>query len=206
MFGAMQEQPLLISRLIEFAARNHSDAEIVSRRVEGDLHRYTYRDAAARSRQVANALDHFGLPAGSRVGTLAWNGYRHFELYFGVSGSARVLHTLNPRLAPEQVVWIINDAQDAVLCFDLTFLPIIEAVATQCPSVKQWVLMADADRLPATTSIPGLVDYESWIAGESTEYTWPEFDERTAAALCYTSCIRIARPCCTRMQARCPMR
>jgi hypothetical protein len=97
------------------------------------------------------------------------------------------LHTLNPRLAPEQVVWIINDAQDVVLCFDLTFLPIIEAVATQCPSVKQWVLMADADRLPATTSIPGLVDYESWIAGESTEYTWPEFDERTAAALCYTS-------------------
>ncbi len=187
MFGAMQEQPLLISRLIEFAARNHSDAEIVSRRVEGDLHRYTYRDAAARSRQVANALDRLELPSGSRVGTLAWNGYRHFELYFGVSGSARVLHTINPRLAPEQVVWIINDAQDSVLCFDLTFLPIIEAVAAQCPSVKQWVLMADADRLPATTSIPGLVDYESWIAGETTEYAWPEFDERTAAALCYTS-------------------
>ena len=100
MFGAMQEQPLLISRLIEFAARNHSDAEIVSRRVEGDLHRYTYRDAAARSRRVANALDRLELPAGSRVGTLAWNGYRHFELYFGVSGSERVLHTINPRLAP----------------------------------------------------------------------------------------------------------
>jgi len=159
MFGAMQEQPLLISRLIEFAARNHSDAEIVSRRVEGDLHRYTYQEAAVRSRQVANALDHLGLPEGSRVGTLAWNGYRHFELYFGVSGSARVLHTINPRLAPEQVVWIINDAQDTVLCFDLTFLPIIEAVAAKCPTVKQWVLMADTDRLPATTSIPGLIDY-----------------------------------------------
>ena len=187
MFGAMQEQPLLISRLIEFAARNHSDAEIVSRRVEGDLHRYTYRDAAARSRRVANALDRLELPAGSRVGTLAWNGYRHFELYFGVSGSERVLHTINPRLAPEQVVWIINDAEDLVLCFDLTFLPIIEAVAAKCPTVRRWVLMADADRLPATTSIPGLVDYESWIAGESVEYAWPEFDERTAAALCYTS-------------------
>ena len=187
MFGAMQEQPLLISRLIEFAARNHSDAEIVSRRVEGDLHRYTYRDAAARSRRVANALDRLELPAGSRVGTLAWNGYRHFELYFGVSGSERVLHTINPRLAPEQVVWIINDAEDLVLCFDLTFLPIIEAVAAKCPTVRRWVLMADADRLPATTSIPGLVDYESWIADESAEYAWPEFDERTAAALCYTS-------------------
>lgn len=187
MFGAMQEQPLLISRLIEFAAKNHSDAEIVSRRVEGDLHRYTYRDAAARARQVANALDRLDLPAGSRIGTLAWNGYRHFELYFGVSGSARVLHTINPRLAVDQIVWIINDAEDVVVCFDLTFLPIIEAVAAKCPTVKRWVLMADANRMPATTAIPSLIDYESWIAGESASYAWPEMDERAAAALCYTS-------------------
>jgi len=187
MFGAMQEQPLLISRLIEFAAKNHSDAEIVSRRVEGDLHRYTYRDAAARARQVANALDRLDLPAGSRIGTLAWNGYRHFELYFGVSGSARVLHTINPRLAADQIVWIINDAEDVVVCFDLTFLPIIEAVAAKCPTVKRWVLMADANRMPATTAIPSLIDYESWIAGESASYAWPEMDERAAAALCYTS-------------------
>jgi len=187
MFGAMQEQPLLISRLIEFAAKNHSDAEIVSRRVEGDLHRYTYRDAAARARQVANALDRLDLPAGSRIGTLAWNGYRHFELYFGVSGSARVLHTINPRLAADQIVWIINDAEDVVVCFDLTFLPIIEAVAAKCPAVKRWVLMADANRMPATTAIPSLIDYESWIAGESASYAWPEMDERAAAALCYTS-------------------
>ncbi len=187
MFGAMQEQPLLISRLIEFAAKNHSDAEIVSRRVEGDLHRYTYRDAAARARQVANALDRLDLPAGSRIGTLAWNGYRHFELYFGVSGSARVLHTINPRLAADQIVWIINDAEDVVVCFDLTFLPIIEAVAAKCPTVKRWVLMADANRMPAITAIPSLIDYESWIAGESASYAWPEMDERVAAALCYTS-------------------
>ena len=187
MFGAMQEQPLLISRLIEFAAKNHSDAEIVSRRVEGDLHRYTYRDAAARARQVANALDRLDLPAGSRIGTLAWNGYRHFELYFGVSGSARVLHTINPRLAADQIVWIINDAEDVVVCFDLTFLPIIEAVAAKCPTVKRWVLMADANRMPATTAIPSLIDYESWIANESASYAWPEMDERAAAALCYTS-------------------
>ncbi|MEN9526262.1 MAG: hypothetical protein RLY56_213 [Pseudomonadota bacterium] len=187
MFGAMQEQPLLISRLIEFAAKNHSDAEIVSRRVEGDLHRYTYRDAAARARQVANALDRLDLPEGSRVGTLAWNGYRHFELYFGVSGSARVLHTINPRLAPDQIVWIINDAEDAVVCFDLTFLPIIEAVAAKCPTVKRWVLMADSSRTPEKSAIPNLIDYESWIAAESAIYAWPEIDERTAAALCYTS-------------------
>ncbi|MGA0733888.1 MAG: 3-(methylthio)propionyl-CoA ligase [Steroidobacteraceae bacterium] len=187
MFGAMQEQPLLISRLIEFAAKNHSDAEIVSRRVEGDLHRYTYRDAAARARQVANALDRLGLPEGSRVGTLAWNGYRHFELYFGVSGSARVLHTINPRLAPDQIVWIINDAEDAIVCFDLTFLPIIEAIASKCPTVKRWVLMVDADRAPEKSAIPNLIDYESWIADESAIYAWPEIDERAAAALCYTS-------------------
>ena len=187
MFGAMQEQPLLISRLIEFAAKNHSDAEIVSRRVEGDLHRYTYRDAAARARQVANALDRLDLPEGSRVGTLAWNGYRHFELYFGVSGSARVLHTINPRLVPDQIVWIINDAEDAVVCFDLTFLPIIEAVAAKCPTVKRWVLMADSSRTPEKSAIPNLIDYESWIAAESAIYAWPEIDERTAAALCYTS-------------------
>ena len=187
MFGAMQEQPLLISRLIEFAAKNHSDAEIVSRRVEGDLHRYTYRDAAARARQVANALDRLGLPEGSRVGTLAWNGYRHFELYFGVSGSARVLHTINPRLAPDQIVWIINDAEDAIVCFDLTFLPIIEAIASKCPTVKRWVLMVDADHAPEKSAIPNLIDYESWIADESAIYAWPEIDERAAAALCYTS-------------------
>lgn len=187
MFGAMQEKPLLISQLIEFASKNHSDTEIVSRRIEGDLHRYTYREAAARSRQVANALDRLNLSVGARVGTLAWNGYRHFELYFGASGSARVLHTINPRLTPEQIAWIIKDAEDEVVCFDLTFMAIIEAVAMQCPRVRQWVLMADADRIPATTSIHGLIDYESWIAAESAEYAWPEFDERTAAALCYTS-------------------
>src|SRR5512139_3076393 len=125
MLGLMQDQPLLISSLIEFAARHHHDGEIVSRRVEGDLHRYTYREAAARSRKVANALDRLGLGFSDRVATLAWNGYRHFELYFGVAGSGRVVHTINPRLAPEQVVWIANHAEDKVLCFDMTFLPIV---------------------------------------------------------------------------------
>ena len=187
MLGLMQSQPLLISSLIEFAARNHADGEIVSRRVEGDIHRYTYKDLAARSRQLANKLDAMGLAQGDRVASLAWNGYRHMEMYFGVSGSGRVLHTVNPRLHPEQVAWIVNHAEDKVLCFDLTFLPIIQAVHAKCPQVQQWVVLCDADRLPADSGIPGLVSYESWIEGQSDQYRWPQFDENTASSMCYTS-------------------
>ena len=187
MFGLMQDQPLLISSLIEFAARHHGEAEVVSRRVEGDLHRCTYRDVAARSRQVAQALDAWGLAFSDRVATLAWNGYRHLELYFGVSGSGRVLHTLNPRLAADQVVWIANHAEDRVLCFDMTFLPLIKAIWKQCATVKHWVALCDAGALPVDTGIEGLVSYEAWIAPQGTRYEWPSFDERSAASLCYTS-------------------
>ena len=187
MLGLMQSQPLLISSLIEFAARNHADGEIVSRRVEGDIHRYTYKELAARSRQLANKLDAMGLAQGDRVASLAWNGYRHMEMYFGVSGSGRVLHTVNPRLHPEQIAWIVNHAEDKVLCFDLTFLPIIQAVHAKCPQVQQWVVLCDADRLPADSGIPGLISYESWIAGQSDQYRWPQFDENTASSMCYTS-------------------
>lgn len=187
MLGLMQDQPMLISSLIEFAALNHGDTEIVSRRVEGDLHRYTYRQAAARSRRVAHALDRMGLDFGDRVATLAWNGYRHFELYFGVSGSGRVLHTVNPRLAPDQVAWILNHAGDRVLAFDMTFLPIVKGIWKQCPQVKRWIALCDAAALPADTGVEGLMSYEAWIAGEPEVYAWPSFDERSAAALCYTS-------------------
>jgi acyl-CoA synthetase (AMP-forming)/AMP-acid ligase II len=187
MLGLMQDQPLMISSLVEFAARHHRNTEIVSRRVEGDIHRYTYADAAARSRRVANALDRLGLAFSDRVGTLAWNGYRHFELYFGVSGSGRVVHTINPRLVPEQVAWIVNHAEDQVLCFDMTFLPIIKAVWSKCPTVKHWIALCDAAALPADSGIAGLQSYEAWIGAESDAYAWPEFDERSAAALCYTS-------------------
>ena len=128
MLGLMQDQPLLISNLIEFADKHHGDSEVVSRRVEGDIHRYTWSDVARRSRQMANALDSMKLGFSDRVATIAWNGYRHLELYFGVSGSGRVLHTINPRLHPEQIAWIVNHAEDQVLCFDMTFLPIIQAV------------------------------------------------------------------------------
>ena len=187
MLGLMQNQPLLISSLIEFAARHHGDAEIVSRRVEGDLHRYTYRDAAHRSRQVANALDALKLGFSDRVATLAWNGYRHFELYYGVSGSGRVLHTINPRLHPEQIAWIANHAEDQVLCFDLSFLPLVQAVHGKCTTIKHYIALCDADKLPADTGIPGLRSYESWIGGQSGDYAWPEFDENTASSMCYTS-------------------
>ncbi|MDD0810059.1 3-(methylthio)propionyl-CoA ligase [Curvibacter sp. RS43] len=187
MLGLMQSQPLLISSLLEFAERHHSDGEIVSRRVEGDIHRYTYRQLASRSRQVARAIEALGLQFSDRVATLAWNGYRHLELYFGVSGSGRVLHTVNPRLHPDQIAWIMNHAEDQVLCFDTTFLPLVQAVHARCPTVKRWIALCDADKLPADTGIPGLISYEAWIAEQSSDYAWPEFDENSASSMCYTS-------------------
>jgi 3-(methylthio)propionyl---CoA ligase len=187
MLGLMQQQSLLISSLIDFAERHHGDGEIVSRRVEGDIHRYTWAEAARRSRQVANALDGMPLAQGERVATLAWNGYRHLELYFGVSGSGRVLHTINPRLHPEQIAWIANHAEDQVLCFDMTFLPLVQAVHAHCKTVKKWVAMCDADKLPQDTGIPGLVSYEAWMGQQSDQYTWPQIDENSACTLCYTS-------------------
>ncbi len=187
MLGLMQNQQLLISNLIEFASRHHADGEIVSRRVEGDLHRTTWGDIAKRSRQVAHALDGLKLAFSSRVATLAWNGYRHLELYFGVSGSGRVLHTLNPRLHPDQVVWIANHAEDEVLCFDMTFLPIIQAVHSRCPMIKTYVAMCDTDKLPADSGIPNLVSYEAWMGSQSAKYDWPQFDENSASSMCYTS-------------------
>jgi 3-(methylthio)propionyl---CoA ligase len=187
MLGLMQSQQLLISTLIDFADRHHGEGEIVSRRVEGDIHRYTYKDLAARSRQVANALDGMSVAFSDRVATLAWNGYRHMELYFGVSGSGRVLHTLNPRLHPDQIVWIANHAEDQVLCFDMSFLPIVKAVHSRCTTIKHFVAMCDADKLPADTGIPGLLSYEAWIGDQSDRYTWPQFDENSASSMCYTS-------------------
>ena len=187
MLGLMQNHPLLISSLIDFAARHHGDGQIVSRRVEGDIHRYTWKDVQQRAKQVANALNAEGLNAGDRVGTLAWNGYRHLELYYGVSGSERVLHTINPRLLPEQIAWIANHAEDQILCFDMTFLPIIQAIHAHCKTVKKWVALCDADKLPQDTGIPNLVSYEDWIGAQSANYSWPVFDENTASSLCYTS-------------------
>ena len=187
MLGLMQNQPLLISSLIDFAERHHGDTEIVSRRVEGDIHRYTWRDVARRARQAAHALDGMNLLFSDRVATLAWNGYRHLELYFGVSGSGRVLHTINPRLHPEQIAWIANHAEDQVLCFDMTFLPLVQAIHAACPTIRQYVALCDPDKLPQDTGIPNLVSYEAWIGGQPTAYEWPAFDENSASSMCYTS-------------------
>jgi len=187
LMGQMMQMPLMISSLIRHAARHAGDVEIVSKRIEGDVHRYTWRDAELRSRKVAQALARLGLQPGDRVGTLAWNGYRHLEIYYGVSGSQLVCHTINPRLFPEQIAWIANDAGDQVLCFDLTFLPLLEKVAPQLTTVKHFVLMTDRGHMPDKTSIDGLLCFDELVDAEDGAYAWPEFDENTASSLCYTS-------------------
>jgi 3-(methylthio)propionyl---CoA ligase len=187
MLGSMMQQPLLISSLLTHAERHHADQEVVSRRVEGDIHRYTYRDLAKRSRQMANAVAALGVKFGDRVATLAWNGYRHMELYYAVSGSGAVLHTLNPRLHPDQVVWIADHAEDQVLFFDLTFLPLIEAVAHRVKTIKAFVAMTDRSRMPVSTAIPNLLCYEDLLQAQTDQFEWPLFDENTASSLCYTS-------------------
>ncbi len=187
MQGLMMDMPLLISGLIRHADRHHGDTEIVSKTVEGGLHRYNYREAHRRSRQLAKALAKLGLAMHDRVGTLAWNGYRHFEIYYATAGSGGVIHTINPRLFPEQIVYIANHAEDKILCFDLTFLPLVEKLAGQLKSVKHFVLMTDRAHMPAQTAIPNLRCYEELLAAEDDRFEWPQFDERTAASLCYTS-------------------
>jgi fatty-acyl-CoA synthase len=187
MNALMMQQPLLISSLLVHAERHHGDQQVVSRRVEGDIFRLTYRALGARARCLANALAMLGVARGERVGSLAWNGHRHMELYYAVSGSGAVLHTLNPRLHPDQLAWIINHAEDQVLMFDLSFLPLVEALAELLPSVKKFVLMTDQAHMPATTNIKNLYCYEALLSASSEAFTWPLLDENTASSLCYTS-------------------
>ncbi|MDO8331702.1 MAG: long-chain-fatty-acid--CoA ligase [Fluviicoccus sp.] len=185
---SMMQQPLLISSLIEHAIVSHPDAEIVSRKVEGGIHRYTYGEAARRSKQLANALTQkLGVQAGDRIGTLAWNTWRHYELYFGVSGIGAVTHTINPRLFPEQIVYIVNHARDRYIFVDLTFLPLLEAVHDKLPNVEGYVVLTDREHMPAASKLNNLLCYEELIADQSDEFTWPPLDENSGAALCYTS-------------------
>jgi acyl-CoA synthetase (AMP-forming)/AMP-acid ligase II len=187
MHGLMMDAPLLISDLIRHADRHHGATEIVSKTVEdGAIHRYTYRDAHARARRLANVLRRFDLKPQDRVATLAWNGYRHFEIYYATAGSGAVIHTINPRLFPDQIAYIANHAEDQVLFFDLTFAPLVEKLAPQLKSVKHFVCMTDRAHLPAT-QIKNLHSYESLIEAENADFDWPSFDEKTAACLCYTS-------------------
>lgn len=187
LMGRMMSQPLLISSLIQHADRYYSASEIVSRRVEGDIHRYTYSDCHRRARQLANALEKLGVKIGDRVATLAWNGYRHIETYYAVSGSGAVLHTINPRLHPEQIAYIADHAEDQYLFFDMNFLPVIEAIAPLVKTIKGYVMMCDRDRMPTNSKIANLLCYEDLIASNSDHYEWPVFDENSASSLCYTS-------------------
>jgi fatty-acyl-CoA synthase len=186
MLGLMQTRPLLISSLIEYADQFHGDVEIVSRTIEGPIHRYTYRDAHRRSKRLANALAGLGIGVGDRVATLAWNGYRHFEAYFGVSGIGAICHTINPRLFPEQIVYIVNHAEDQYILVDLTFVPLLEKIASEIPNVKGYVILTDEEHMPKT-SLTNVLCYETLVGKASDELTWPEFDENTASSLCYTS-------------------
>jgi len=187
MNGSMMQLPLLISTLLVHAERHHGEQEVVSRRVEGDIHRMTYRELAARSRRMANALAGLRIKSGDRVATLAWNGHRHMELYYAVSGSGAVLHTLNPRLHPDQVVYIADHAEDQALFFDLTFLPLVEAIAHRVKTIKTFVAMTDRAHVPADSKIPNLLCYEELVAANGDAFSWPSFDENRASSLCYTS-------------------
>jgi fatty-acyl-CoA synthase len=186
MLGLMQDRPLLISSLIEHAATFHPRTEIVSRLPEGPVRRSSWGEVRLRARQVANALLSLGVQSGERVGTLAWNSDRHLALYFGVSGSGAVLHTVNPRLYPEQIDYIVNHAEDQVLFFDITFAALVARLAPLFKTVKTFVAMTDRAHMP-DIDVPNLQCWEELVESQSTDYTWPELDERTASSLCYTS-------------------
>ncbi len=187
MFGLMQDRPLLVSSLIEYAASIHGDTEVVSRLADG-IHRSSWRTIHTRAKQLAKALLALGVQPGDRVATLAWNSHRHLELYYAVSGIGAVLHTVNPRLFPEQLSYIVNHAEDSVLLLDAMFLPLVSKLRPHLTTVKQFVLLADeAATTPAREQLPGLLSYETLLAGQDADFVWPVFDENTAASLCYTS-------------------
>jgi fatty-acyl-CoA synthase len=180
MLGLMQRQPLLISSLLTFAARHHGEAEIVSNTVEGPRHRYTYKEAERRARLLARALDRLGVRQGDRVGTLAWNGYRHLELYFAVPGMGAVLHTVNPRLFEEQIAYVIDDAEDRVLFAELGFVPLVKRVLGRLRHRPEaLVAMSDRAHLPEVSLPAGMAlhAYEDLLDAAADDYAWPELDE-----------------------------
>ncbi len=186
MQGLMMNTPLLISSIAEHAVRYHGGREIVSVTADNPRHRYTYRDCIGRAKQLANALGKLGLDRGDRVATIAWNDYRHLEAYYGISGAGYVCHTINPRLFPEQLVFIINHAEDRWILTDVMFVPLLEKLADQIQGVEGFVVMTDKAHMPET-SLENVHCYEDLIAAEAAEFDWPVLDERSASALCYTS-------------------
>ncbi|MGH6814496.1 MAG: long-chain fatty acid--CoA ligase [Hyphomicrobiaceae bacterium] len=185
--GLMMDRPLLVSGAIEYAAELYPDVQLVSTMVEGGTHSYGYGAARQRIVRLASALKTMGIKPGDRVATLAWNGYRHFELYYAISGLGAVCHTINPRLFPEQLSYIVDHAADRALFFDLTFLPLIEKMRPAFRSIETYAVLTDRVHFPKETALAGLVCYEELLASGSEQLDWPEFDENTACALCYTS-------------------
>ena len=186
LYGKMMDRPLLVSAILEHGADQFGQQEIVSRETHGPLHRITFAEVAQRSKKLANALAKLGLKPGSVVGSIAWNNARHVELYYGVSGSGLVMHTCNPRLHPEQLAYIINHAEDEVVFFDSTFAPLIKAIASHCSKVKHWICLSDQANTPQVDGVV-IQNYEDFIAPHSAVFAWPELDEKSGAALCYTS-------------------
>jgi len=186
MRGLMMDTPLMIAGLLRSADRNYPEQEIVSVTADNPRHRYTFRESFRRTRQLANALDRLGAETGDRIATLAWNDYRHLELYYAVSGGGMVCHTVNPKLFPEQVAYIINHAEDKFVFVDLLVVPLLEALADQLQSVQGFVVMTDEAHMPKT-SLPNALCYETLLAAETDNFEWPQFDENTASSLCYTS-------------------
>lgn len=186
MRGLMMNAPLLVTSILRHAALYHNDTEVVSRSVEGAIHRATYGQIWNRTQQLAHALVGLGAQPGDRIGTLAWNTGRHLELYYAVSGAGMVCHTINPRLFAEQIAYIVNHAEDRYLFLDLTFVPLMESLQPHLSSVKGYVILTDDAHMPETT-LPNACSYESLIAPQPSVFAWPELDENDAAALCYSS-------------------
>ncbi|MDP3746177.1 MAG: long-chain fatty acid--CoA ligase [Phenylobacterium sp.] len=186
MLALMMDRALSLPSILEYAATYHGDREVVTRTLEGPIHRYTYAEALVRAKRMANALTALGVKPGDRVATLAWSTYRHFELYYAVSGIGAILHTINPRLHPDQVAWVANHAEDSVLLFDISFGELVGELAPKLATVKTFVAMTDRAHLPAEAPAGTLV-YEELIEAHSPDFDWPELDERQASGLCYTS-------------------
>jgi fatty-acyl-CoA synthase len=183
----MMQDQLLISGILEHAIQTNPNTEIVSHTIEGSIHRYSILESSKRAKKLANALKKLGIKEGDILGTMALNGYRHYELYFGISGTGSILHTLNPRLFPEQVEYIVNHAEDKFLFIDLPFLPLIESVSDNIQNVEGFIILCDKESMPSDSKLKNLMCYEELIDNESDEFQWPELDENTASSLCYTS-------------------
>jgi fatty-acyl-CoA synthase len=186
MLGLMQDWPLLCHRVLDHAALNHGERPVISRSIEGPMHRTTYAAVRTRALRLAQRLDRDGIKLGDRVATLAWNTWRHLEAWYGIMGIGAVYHTVNPRLFPDQIVWIVNHAEDRVMLLDLTFVPLIEKLAEKLTPIERYVVLTDAAHMPATT-LRNAVPYEEWIAEADGDFAWKSFDENTAAGMCYTS-------------------